>query len=44
VKKKTAFSANGAGSTEGWHVEEGKFIHSYHLVQRSCPSGFWTST
>jgi hypothetical protein len=29
--KKTAFSTNGAGSTDSQHVEECKSIHSYLL-------------
>jgi hypothetical protein len=32
-KKMTAFSINGAGSTDGQHVEECKLIHSYLPVQ-----------
>jgi hypothetical protein len=33
MKKKTAFSINGAGSTGGQHVEEHKLIHTYLLAQ-----------
>jgi hypothetical protein len=36
---KTAFSTNGAGSTGSSHVEEFKFIHSYHLVKSSSVFG-----
>ena len=32
-EKMTAFSTNGAGSTEGYHVEECKLIHSYLLYK-----------
>jgi hypothetical protein len=35
VEKKTAFSTNGAGSTDSQHVEEYKLIHSYLSVQSS---------
>ena len=38
-EKMTAFSTNGAGSTEGYHVEEWELIHSYLLVLRSNLSG-----
>jgi len=40
--KKIAFSANGAGSTGGQHVEECRSTHADHPVQSS--SGSWTST
>ena len=43
-RKKTAFSTNGAGSTVGQHVKEGKSIHSYLLVQCSSPNGSRTNT
>ena len=43
-RKKTAFSTNGDVSTVGYHVEEGKLIHSYLLVQSSSPSGWRNST
>jgi hypothetical protein len=33
--KKTAFSTSGAGTTDGYHVEECELIHSYLLVQSS---------
>jgi hypothetical protein len=42
--KKTAFSTNGAGTTGGYHEEEGELIHSYLLVQRSNLSGLRNST
>jgi hypothetical protein len=41
--KITPFSTNGAGSTEGQHVEEYKSIHFYLLMQSSSPSGSKTS-
>jgi len=37
--KKKAFSANGAGSTGGQHVEECRSIHAYHPIQSIRPSG-----
>ena len=43
LEKKTAFSTNGAGSTGSYHVEVGKWIHSYLLVQSLCPSGSRTA-
>jgi hypothetical protein len=33
--KKSAFSKDGAGTTDGYHVEECELIHSYLLVLRS---------
>jgi len=42
--KKTAFSTNGAGSTEGQHVEECKSTNTYHPVCSLSPSGSRTST
>ena len=41
--RETAFSTNGAGSTDGQHVQECKLIHSNLLVQSSSPSGLRTS-
>jgi hypothetical protein len=41
---KKAFSANGAASIGGHHVEECNPIHSYLLVQGSSPSGSRTTT
>jgi hypothetical protein len=38
-ERKTAFSANGAGTTGGYHVEECKLIHSYLLELRSNING-----
>jgi hypothetical protein len=43
-KRKKASPTNGAGLTEGQHVEECKSIHSYPLIQNSSPSGSRTST
>jgi hypothetical protein len=40
----TAFLTNGAGSTGGSYVEEGKSIHYYLLVQSISSSGSKTST
>jgi hypothetical protein len=42
--KKTLFSTNGAGWTEGYHIEECELIHSYLLVQRSSLSGTKNTT
>jgi hypothetical protein len=42
--KKTAFSANGSGTTGGYHVEECELIRSYLLVQSLSLSGSKTST
>ena len=44
MEKKTAFSTNGAGTTGGYHVEEGELIHSYLLLQSSSLSGSKNST
>ena len=38
-EKKTAFSTNGPGTTDGYHVEECILIHSYLPEQSSSPSG-----
>jgi hypothetical protein len=42
--KKTTFSTNGAGTTDGYHIEECELIHSYLLVLRSKLSGLKNST
>jgi len=42
--EKIAFSANGAGSTGGQHVEKCRWINTYHPVQSLNPSGSRTST
>jgi hypothetical protein len=42
--KKTAFSTNSAGTTDGFHEEESKLIHSYFLVQSSSLCGSKNST
>jgi hypothetical protein len=38
-KQNPAFSANGAGTTGGYHVEDCELIHSYHHLQSSSLSG-----
>jgi hypothetical protein len=42
--KKTAFSTNGAGTTDSEHIEECKFIHYYLPVQCSSSNGSRNST
>jgi hypothetical protein len=42
--KKAAFSTNGAGTTDSYHVEEWELIHSYLLVLRSSQCGTRNST
>jgi hypothetical protein len=37
--KNTAFSTNGTGTTDSYHVEEWELFHSYLLVQSSSLSG-----
>jgi len=37
--KKKAPSTNGAGVTDGLHVQECQLIHIYHYAQDSHPSG-----
>jgi hypothetical protein len=41
--RKTAFSTNGAASTDGYQVEECESIHYYLFVERSSPSESMTS-
>jgi hypothetical protein len=44
MEKKTMYSTDGAGLTGSQHVEEGKVIDSFFLVQKSSPRGSRTST